>query len=104
MVTITVLANELATHNEAIGFWAAVLTTSAFAPQVLRTWRAGGEGLSWITLTLFGLGVGLWFVYGLLRMSGPIMLANGVTGLEVLFLITLKAWHGAKSPVARRNF
>ena len=82
---------------------AAVLTTSAFAPQVIRTWRTGGEGLSWTTLTLFGVGVWLWFVYGLLRMSGPIMLANGVTGMEVLFLITLKAWHGGKSSAASRQ-
>ena len=92
MLAFIVFSNWLAPYNEAIGFWAAVLTTSAFAPQVIRTWRMGGEGLSWTTLTLFGLGVGLWFVYGLVRMSGPLMLANGVTGLQVLLLIAIKVF------------
>ena len=74
----------------AIGFWAAVLTTAAFTPQVVRTWRTGGQGLSWTMLTLFGTGVGLWFVYGWLEESGPIMLANGLTGAQVLVLLALK--------------
>ena len=78
--------------TEAIGFWAAVLTTIAFAPQVFRTWRTGGQGLSWSMLSLFGAGVGLWFVYGLLRGSGPIILANALTGLQVIFLLALKIW------------
>jgi len=103
MFALFVFASGLAPYREAIGFWAAVLTTGAFAPQLVRTWKAGGEGLSWTTLTLFGLGVWLWFVYGLLRSSGPIMLANGVTGLEVLFLIALKAWHGAKPRASSRQ-
>lgn len=98
-----VLANWLSPYHEAIGFWAGVLTTVAFAPQVIRTWRAGGEGLSWATLTLFGAGVGLWFVYGFLQMSGPLMLANGITGLQVLFLVGLKAWHGGRSSGANRQ-
>jgi MtN3 and saliva related transmembrane protein len=77
-------------HTEPIGFWAAVLTTIAFAPQVIQTWKRGGEGLSWMMLALFGSGIGLWFVYGVLRTSGPLILANGLTGLQILFLIGLK--------------
>lgn len=103
MLAFIVFADALARHEEAIGFWAAVLTTTSFAPQVFRTWRSGGEGLSWFTLTLFGSGVGLWFVYGYLRSSGPIMLANGLTGLEVLFLIVLKAWHASRAPAGSRQ-
>ena len=76
--------------TEAIGTVAAILTTIAFAPQAIRTWRVGGEGLSWMTLLLFGLGVGLWFVYGVLRNSIPLMLANGLTGLQVLFIFAIK--------------
>ncbi len=82
--------NWLGLHTETIGFWAAVLTTVAFTPQVVRTWRMGGNELSWAMLALFGSGVGLWFVYGYLRMSGPLMLANGLTGAQVLFLLVLK--------------
>jgi MtN3 and saliva related transmembrane protein len=80
----------IATSTEAIGFWAAVLTTLAFTPQVVRTWRIGGKELSWLTLSLFGSGVGLWFVYGFLRGSAPLMLANGLTALQVLVILVLK--------------
>jgi uncharacterized protein with PQ loop repeat len=61
--------------------------------QLLRSWRTGGKELSWMMLALFGSGVGLWFVYGFLRASGPLMLANGLTGLQVLCLIAVKAAH-----------
>jgi uncharacterized protein with PQ loop repeat len=64
----------------------------AFAPQLVETWETSGEGLSWMMLALFGSGTVLCIVYGVLRMSGPVMLANGLTGLQVLFLIALKRW------------
>jgi MtN3 and saliva related transmembrane protein len=82
----------LSSHTEAIGFWAAILTTVAFAPQVVRTWRVGGEELSWTMLALFGTGIGLWFVYGYLRMSEPLMFANGLTGLRIFLILGLKLW------------
>jgi MtN3 and saliva related transmembrane protein len=88
--------NSLSAHTEAIGFWAAILTTTAFTPQVVRTWRVGGADLSWTMLALFGLGVALWFLYGYLQMSGPIMLANGLTGFQVLLILGLKIRHVAK--------
>jgi MtN3 and saliva related transmembrane protein len=82
----------LQVHTEAIGFWAGALTTCSFAPQVVRTWRSGGHGLSWAMLALFGTGVGMWFVYGYLRTSAPIMMANGLTLLQVLIIVALKFW------------
>lgn len=88
-------------YTEAIGSCAAVLTTVSFAPQVIRTWRTGGAGLSWLMLTMLGVGVWLWFVYGVLRSSIPIVAANGLTGLQIVFLAGLKAWHARRpqSPV-----
>lgn len=91
----------MTSHTEAIGYWAGFLTTVAFVPQVVRTWRVGGEELSWTMLALFGTGVGLWFVYGVLRMSRPIMFANGLTGVQVLFLLGLKIWRAARVAIAR---
>lgn len=88
--------NGFRAHTEAIGFWAAVLTTIAFAPQVVRAWRTGGEGLSWMMLVLFASGVGLWFLYGFLRMSAPLMTANGLTGLQILILLALKIRHATR--------
>jgi MtN3 and saliva related transmembrane protein len=77
-------------QSELIGYCAGALTTVAFLPQLIRTWRSGGHALSGLMLALFGTGVSLWFVYGLLRMSRPIMLANGLTDLQVLVILILK--------------
>lgn len=94
--TLTEAVGSLDGFSEAIGFWAAVLTTTSFAPQLVLAWRTGGNGLSWTMLTLFGVGVGLWFLYGLLEMSRPVILANGLTGLQVLALLVLKIWKPRK--------
>jgi MtN3 and saliva related transmembrane protein len=83
-------------HSEMIGFWAAVLTTVSFAPQVVETWKTSGEGLSWMMLGLFGSGTGLWFLYGVLQQSGPLMVANGLTGLQIIFLIGMKLWFASR--------
>jgi MtN3 and saliva related transmembrane protein len=88
--------DSLRSHTEAIGFWAAILTTVAFTPQLVRTWRIGGDELSWMMLACFGTGVGLWFVYGLLRESGPLMLANGLTGAQILAIIGVKVWRAVR--------
>lgn len=92
----SILLNSLAQHQEAIGFWAGSLTTVAYAPQVVKTWKVGGQGLSWTTLMLFGAGVGLWLVYGIVRESEPIVLANALTGIQVLVILGLKMWHARK--------
>ena len=83
-------------YSEGIGACAATLTTVAFAPQVIRTWRSGGAGLSWLMLMMLAVGAWLWFLYGLLRASVPIVAANGLTGLQILFLSGLKAWHARR--------
>jgi len=82
-------------YAETIGFWAAMLTTAAFVPQVIRSWRVGGNELSWLMLSSLGIGVGLWFVYGYLRESAPLMLANGLTGIQILMLFMIK-FRGAR--------
>ena len=83
----------LQSQTETIGFWAGTLTTISFAPQLLKACKTGGEGLSWAMLALFGTGVGLWFVYGGLRSSVPIVAANGLTEIQVLAIFALKVRH-----------
>lgn len=82
---------------EAVGLSAGALTTVSFAPQLLKAWKTGGEGLSWAMLALFGAGVGLWFVYGILRASVPIVAANGLTEVQVLAIFALKVRHALSS-------
>ena len=54
-------------------------------------------------LALFGTGVGLWFVYGILRASFPIVAANGLTEVQVLAIFAIKVRHALSPPPARRN-
>ena len=63
-----------------VGYAAAVLTTVAFFPQVLKSWRT--RDLSGVSLTMYGLftaGVALWLAHGVLLGSWPIIVANGIT-------------------------
>jgi MtN3 and saliva related transmembrane protein len=75
---------------DAMGLTAAVLTTSAFLPQLVRTWRQGAHDLSYFMLALFFSGVALWLAYGLALGAAPIIVANAATALQVLILLFLK--------------
>jgi len=64
----------------ALGLLAATLTTVAFLPQVLKTWRRqSAEDLSMGTFGTFFVGVICWLAYGILIGDLPIILANVVT-------------------------
>jgi len=80
----------LSPYIEVSGLAGALLTTIAFLPQVVRTWRHGGDGLSYIMLALFLAGTALWLLYGIALGSLPIILANGVTMLQVVIVLALK--------------
>jgi MtN3 and saliva related transmembrane protein len=78
-------------YVEIIGLIAAVLTTSAFLPQVYRTWKTKDvSGLSLPMLVLFFIGIVLWFVYGIYIESLSMILANAVTIVSAFFLIYFK--------------
>lgn len=80
---------------ELVGYTAAVLTTFAFVPQVIKTWRSQSVGdLSFVTLGAFTGGVCLWLVYGIALSSPPIIAANATTLLLNGVLLALKIRHG----------
>jgi lactoylglutathione lyase len=63
-----------------IGFVSAALTTSAFLPQAVKTWRTRSTSdLSPHMFFLFCIGILGWLVYGVLIRDLPIILANAVT-------------------------
>ena len=74
-----------------IGTLAGILTTIAFIPQVLKTWRTRSAGdISLLMFLLFSSGVLLWLIYGLLLHAMPIIIANGVTLSLSASILTLK--------------
>ena len=65
---------------EFIGLTAAILTTIAFVPQVIKVIRSKKtNNLSLTTYVIFTIGVSLWLVYGLFKNSISMILGNGIT-------------------------
>jgi MtN3 and saliva related transmembrane protein len=63
-----------------IGYVAGTITTLAFVPQVVRSWRTRStRDLSLTWLVAFASGVSLWLLYGILLREPPIIAANAVT-------------------------
>lgn len=74
-----------------LGFLAGFLTTVAFLPQVLHTYRCKSAGdISWTMLVTFNLGLVLWFIYGVYLNSWPMIIANAVTLFLQAFIIGMK--------------
>jgi MtN3 and saliva related transmembrane protein len=63
-----------------IGLAAGSLTTVAFLPQVIKTWKSGSaKDLSLGMFSFFCLGVLLWLIYGILVKDTPVIAANLAT-------------------------
>ena len=76
---------------EIIGLTAAALTTSAFVPQVYKTYKTKSvDGLSLTMYIVFLTGIILWLIYGIDLKSLAMILSNIVTGLLALLLILFK--------------
>lgn len=86
---------NMADWTEALGMLAGVLTTIAFVPQVMHTWRTGSaRDFSLKMLLLFVAGVVLWLAYGLLTRSAPMVLANTATLLLASYILSVKLRRG----------
>ncbi|MBF2017122.1 MAG: SemiSWEET transporter [Rivularia sp. T60_A2020_040] len=85
-----------------VGLLAATLTTSAFLPQMIKTWRTkSAKDVSYTMLITFIIGIFLWLIYGILRQDIAIILANAFTLLFNLTILYLKIKYG-KTPQSKR--
>jgi MtN3 and saliva related transmembrane protein len=77
--------------NDTLGLLAGALTTAAFVPQVIKTWRTRStHDISVWMFSLFNVGLLLWLVYGVRIGSWPIMVANTVTLALALTILYFK--------------
>ncbi|ACT57992.1 SemiSWEET transporter [Hirschia baltica] len=77
--------------SEIIGLIAASLTTGSFLPQAILALKTRNtDGISLAMYALFTLGVALWFVYGLMVISLPVIIANLITFLLAASILTMK--------------
>ena len=76
---------------EFFGYSAAILTTLAFLPQLIKTLKTKkAEDVSLITLIMFLTGVLSWIIYGYKISSTPILLANLITFILNLLILIFK--------------
>ncbi|MBI5178791.1 MAG: SemiSWEET transporter [Nitrospinae bacterium] len=77
--------------TDLLGFIAGTLTTVAFVPQVLKTWRSGtADDISGPWIATFIIGVALWLCYGVALGSLPIIIFNAVTLVLLLPILIVK--------------
>ena len=79
---------------EFFGYTAAVLTTAAFLPQLIKTLQTKkAEDVSLVTLIMFICGLGFWIIYGYKISSSPILIANLITFILNLFILISKIYY-----------
>ena len=79
---------------EFFGYFAAILTTAAFLPQLIKTLKTKkADDVSLITLIMFIFGVGSWIIYGYKISSFPILIANIITFILNLFILISKIYY-----------
>lgn len=74
-----------------LGLIAGTLTTIAYVPQLIKTWRSKSAGdLSWGMLITLCTGIILWLVYGFYAQDIPVIAANIVTLVLSSIILVLK--------------
>ena len=74
-----------------IGVAAGILTAASMLPQVFKTLKTKkAEHISPLMLIILICGVGLWFVYGVLKNDLPIMFTNGFSIVVNIFMLFLR--------------
>jgi len=90
------------TWQDGIGYLAAALTTGSFVPQALLTLRTRNvSGISLAMYSAFTVGVALWLAYGVLLGEWPIVVANSVTLLLALTILSVKLIEDRRSAQGR---
>lgn len=74
-----------------LGLAAAVISTVAFFPQVIKSWQTREtRDISIGSYALIVTGVLLWLMYGFLIDDFPLILANGITFILTSWILVLK--------------
>ncbi len=74
-----------------LGLAAATLTTAAFLPQAVKTWRTRQtRDISLCMWLVLCLGICLWLAYGFLRGDLPLIIGNAITLVLAGTILALK--------------
>ena len=82
---------------EFFGYFAAILTTIAFLPQLIKTLKTKkADDVSLVTLIMFLCGVLSWIIYGYSISSSPILIANIITFILNFSILISKIYYTRK--------
>ena len=91
-------------ETELLGLIAGTLTTLAFLPQVIKTWKSrSAQDISLGMFLLFSAGVALWLFSGIRLGAVPIIAANAVTLILSLAILGMKFWFGRRESRASKK-
>jgi MtN3 and saliva related transmembrane protein len=77
------------------GYAAALCTSGAYVPQLLRVWRTRStKDISLRMFLVLVTGLSLWLVYGIWRGEAPLIVANSVTLMLAGIILHFKLKHG----------
>lgn len=79
-----------------VGTAAAICTTGAFIPQIVKIRQRGGHDVSYSMLVIYLIGILLWLFYGLLLRAPEIIWANAATAFLVGVAAVLKMTHPSR--------
>ena len=81
-------------YFEIIGFLAAILTTVAIFPQVIKVYKTQNtQSISLSMYIVFSMGILLWLVYGFYLNSLPMIIANAITLVSSIYILYMKLKH-----------
>ncbi len=84
----------MSTFVTVVGLAAAVCTTGAILPQLVKAWTTGQtDDISMNMLLVLASGLALWVAYGVLKADIVIILANGISLTLIGGLLCLKIMH-----------
>jgi len=77
--------------TDALGYVAAILTTSSFFPQAVQTLRTHDtSGISLGMYVMFTSGVVIWALFGLVSGDGPVLVSNLITAVPAGLILHRK--------------
>jgi MtN3 and saliva related transmembrane protein len=76
---------------ETLGYFAGILTSIAFVPQVMQIYKTkSAKDVSLAMFLLFTTGVVLWLIYGIKSHAVPVIAANSITLLLSCVILFFK--------------
>lgn len=78
-------------NMETLGYFAGILTTIAFVPQVLQIYKTkSAKDVSLAMFLMFTFGVFLWLIYGIEANALPVIIVNSITLLLSMVILFFK--------------